>query len=288
MRNCHVRLAALLLIACPAWVSPVLAEDVQQVVEPPRIDKRFIAVEGGRNFRDAGGYATADGRVVRRDVLYRSGSLGSLSLNGQQTVSGLGVTSIIDLRTVEERHQDMSNWLSVAGLGYWSRDYSMSMGDMRSLFSDPANLTRDGVHGMMTEAYRRLPFEQAPAYRELFTRLEQGKGPVVVNCTAGKDRTGVATALVLTALGVPYDTVRQDFLLSNGAPGMDTLAGSSASPLAGLPPEVLAPLSGVDGGYLDAAFAAITAKHGGVPEYLEAELGVGPKELATLRKRMLE
>jgi len=239
---------------------------------------RFIAVEGGRNFRDVGGYRTADGHAVRRGLFYRSGSLGALSLAGQQRVAGLGITAIVDLRTTDERARDPSNWLAVSGLGYWSRDYALSMGDLGKLMGDLAKLAPDQLRTALAQGYRAL-----------FARLLAAKGPVVVNCTAGKDRTGIATALVLSALGVPYDTVRADYLLSNDAPGMAGIAGSlgAESPLAKLPPDVARLLLGVDGTWLDAAFDQMRIDHGGVEGYLRDELGLGTRELARLRQRML-
>lgn len=250
-------------------------------------ESRFVLLEGGRNFRDVGGYRTADGHLVKPGVLYRSGSLGSLTPDGQASLRGLHVASVIDLRTTEERSRDTVNLREAVGPGYWTRDYGMSLGDVGHLFSDPAKLTADAMLAMMRHVYQTLPREQAPAYRELFARLGAGTGPVVVNCTAGKDRTGVAAALVLTALGVPYETVRQDFLLSNGAPGMETLqSGLSAAPVK-LSPEVAAPLIGVDGSYLDTAFAQIRQDYGSVEGYLQTALGVGPQEIAQLRARML-
>lgn len=274
-----------LLSAAPAAAPAAFAEPVATAAPQAAAD-RFIAVEGGRNFRDVGDYATADGHVVRRGLLYRSGSLGSLTLAGQQRVAGLGITSIIDLRTTDERNRDNSNWLAVSGLGYWKRDYAMSMGDLGKVFGDLAKLGPDQLRGEIGKGYRSMPKEQAPAYRELFARLVAGKGPVVVNCSAGKDRTGIASALVLTALGVPYDTVRQDYLLSNDAPGMGSLAKSFGGPVS-LPPEVTRLLLGVDGSWLDAAFDQIRLDHGSVEGYLRDELGVGPRELARLRKHML-
>jgi protein-tyrosine phosphatase len=248
---------------------------------------RFIDVAGGRNFRDVGGYATADGHHVRWGRLYRSGSLGSLTPAGQQTLTALHVGSIIDLRSTAERARDPGNWLAASGQGYWSRDYAISQGDMARVFGDPTRLTAEAMRAMMLGSYRTLPYEQAPGYRELFARLVAGKGPVVVNCTAGKDRTGIAVALVLTAIGVPYDAVRDDFLLSNGAPGMDGLQRGLSGPLAKLPADVAAPLIGVEPLYLDAAFAAMREKNGSVEAYLRDELGVGANEIALLRRRML-
>ena len=279
-----------LALAVPAWAgdaAPVVAPAPAQTTEQSTGTQRFVLLEGGRNFRDVGGYRTADGHVVKRDVLYRSGSLGNLTPSGQRRLAEMGVARIVDLRTTRERALDTFD-LPSAYPGYWTRDYGMSMGDMGSVFSDPANLTAAKMTAMMAGAYRRMPKEQAPSYRELFARLQDSSDPTVVNCTAGKDRTGIASALVLTALGVPYDTVRQDFLLSNGAPGMETLQANLSGPLARLPADVAAPIVGVDGSYLDSAFAQIRQDYGSVEGYLDKELGVGPQQIAALRARMLE
>jgi protein-tyrosine phosphatase len=142
---------------------------------------------------------------------------------------------------------------------------------------------------MMAGSYRSIAQQQAPSYRELFARLTgPARGPVVVNCSAGKDRTGVATALVLTALGVPYDTIRQDYLLSNGAYGMDTLKRDLSSPMAALAPDAAAALAGVDGSYIDATFSALREQYGSVENFMRQELGVGPHQIAILKARMLK
>lgn len=283
IRNAFVISA--LLLAAPAWAGEAAPAAVHE--HASSVDQRFVLIEGGRNFRDIGGYRTADGHTVRTGVMYRSGSLGRLTAKGQADLAKLHVDSIVDLRTTEERSNDTNNLRAAFGDGYWTRDYGMSMGDMSSIFRDPAKLTADSMRAMMATAYRTMPGEQAPSYREMFARLLDSKGPVVVNCTAGKDRTGIASALVLTALGVPYETVKQDFLLSNGAPGMETLQSVLSSPLAKLPPDVVAPLAGVEGSYLDNAFAELRQDYGSVEAFMEKELGVGPRERAALRQKML-
>jgi protein-tyrosine phosphatase len=253
-------------------------------------ENRMIPMEGGRNFRDVGGYRTADGRTVRWNVFYRSGSLGHLHKDGMARLRTMNIRAIIDLRMTTERKSDLSNWLSIAGLGYWTRDYMLG-GDEASLaqmFSDPSKLTASTMRAMMTQGYRTMPKELAPQYRELFARLiAPEKGAVVVNCTAGKDRTGIATALVLTAIGVPFETVREDFLLSNGGLNMDSVQDAISPLLATLSPDVIKPLVGVENEYLDAAFVQIKADYGSVGAYLEKELGVGPAEIALLKSRML-
>lgn len=272
--------------AAPVLAKAPVAAPAAATTATAGAQDRFVAVEGGRNFRDAGGYRTADGHVVKRGALYRSGSLGSVTPQGAAAVNALKVAAMIDLRSTDERSHDTVD-LKTAFPGYWSRDYGMSMGDMKSLFSDPSKLTADSMRTMMATAYRSMPKEQAVSYRELFARLADGKGAVVVNCTAGKDRTGIATALVLTALGVPYETIREDFLLSNGAPGMDTLQSSLSSSHFSLPAEVAAPLIGVEGVYLDNAFDQMRKDYGSVEGFLDKEVGVGPQQIAALRRQML-
>ncbi len=273
-------LASALLLAGPALA------DTAPV--PVAVTDHVVKVDGARNFRDAGGYATADGHVVRRGAFYRSGSLGQLTPEGRQELQALGVIGIVDLRTTQERGRDGNDWLAGAGLGYWTRDYGMSQGDMASYFADPAHRTPEAVRAMMIGAYQHLPFEQAPSYKALFAKLAgPSQGAVVVNCTAGKDRTGIAAALVLTVLGVPYETVKQDFLLSNQTIDPRELQKNLSGPIAALSPAAAAPLLGVEGDYLDAAFAAMRAKDGSVEGYLKTELGVGPVEIAAIRKRLL-
>jgi protein-tyrosine phosphatase len=256
----------------------------------PLAENRMIPMDGGRNFRDVGGYRTADGRTVRWNVLYRSGSLGSLKKDGMARLQNMDIRAIIDLRMTAERRRDQNNWLSIAGLGYWTRDYVLG-GDKASLaqmFNDPSKLTASTMRAMMILGYRTMPKELVPQYRQMFARLiAPGKGAVVVNCTAGKDRTGIGTALVLTAIGVPYETVREDFLLSNAGLNMSSLQDAISPQLAALSPDVIKPLVGVEVEYLDAAFAQLKADYGSIEVYLQKELGVGSAEIASLKSRML-
>lgn len=271
-------MSAPLLAEAPLAVAPAPAPAPKQ--------SRFIALEGTQNFRDVGGYRTGDGHVVKSGVLYRSGTLGRLTPAGQARFASLRTAAIVDLRTTEERSRDTDTaWLR-ARPGYWARDYTMSQGDLAKVFGDP-KLSADGVRAMMTQAYRTMAKEQAPSYRVLFARLLDAKGPVVLNCTAGKDRTGIGTALVLTALGVPYETVRQDFLLSNAGIDPVALQGALSGPLTALPPDVVAPLLGVEGPYLDAAFDQFRRDYGSAEGFMNRELGIGPREIARLRRRML-
>jgi protein-tyrosine phosphatase len=275
------RLAIVLALAIPAQLH---AENVSQA-QAAQPAQRAIKLEGGSNFGDLGGYRTAKGRSVRWGYVYRSASLAGLTPQDQKLVDGLNIRSMIDFRSTDERKRDSSTWLTEAGHGYWARDYAMSYSDLMKAFGDMSKLTPESAKAAMASSYRALPREQAASFRVLFGRLVAGQGPVVFNCTAGKDRTGVAAALVLTALGVPYQTVKEDYLLSNVMLDKSWLSRGTGMP--GMSPDVARALMGVDGSYLDAAFDQMNKDYGSVDGYLKKELGVGPKEISILRKRLL-
>jgi protein-tyrosine phosphatase len=254
------------------------------------VAERVLSLTGGQNFRDIGGYTGLKGKTVRWGQVFRAASMAGYAPADQALLKQIGVSSIIDLRSTGERKGDANSWMAGAGLGYWSRDYELSGGNLGGLASmDRSKITADMMRGLMIKGYQGFPKEQAPSYREMFARLIGKPAPLALNCTAGKDRTGLGTALILTALGVSYETVKADFLISNTAldvskPGADRMLRAVG---AALPPEVAAPLIGVEGQYLDAAFAKIKADYGSVEAYLEKELGVDAKALKLLRKRLL-
>lgn len=257
--------------------------------DPATTNTREIALAGGDNFRDIGGYRTKDGHSIAWGKLYRSASVGRYTADDQALVRKLGVGSIIDLRSTRERQTDKTPWMQDSGLGYWARDYDLSGGNLGALFAKGTTLDAGTMRGVMIQGYRGFPKEQAASYRMLFDRLLTSDKAVIVNCTAGKDRTGVGVALVLSALGVPYDTIMEDYLLSNSALDMEALradAGMNAA-MSALPADVAKPLLGVERAYLDAAFDQIRKDYGDVDTYLARELGVDSKALQRLRKQML-
>lgn len=289
MNSLMMRLAATSLVAILPHV--VFAEAVKGAPQAAasHAEKRFILIEGGRNFRDVGGYETTDGRHVRWGRLFRSGSLGGLTDTGRAQVDRLNAAAIIDLRSTSERALDRGDWLKLRR-GYWTRTYDLAFGDLSKALSNPANARPDLVRAMMADGYRKTIEEQSASYRELFLRLSSAKSAVIVNCTAGKDRTGVASALVLRAVGVPYETVRKDFLLSNSAPGMDGLHQSMNAQAASIgmkmEPDMMALLAGVDGTYLDAAFDQIDRQYGSLDGYLTQRLGLTRAQLAAVRRNL--
>jgi protein-tyrosine phosphatase len=130
----------------------------------------------------------------------------------------------------------------------------------------------------MQETYRAFVSDNGPRFADLFNHLLASDTPLVFHCTAGKDRTGFAAALILMALGVPRPVVMQDYLLTN------ELLRIESAPAYGVPREVMQVLWRVQEDFLDAALHAVDADHGGVEKYLKTALGVGPLE----RKRLAE
>ena len=253
--------------------------------------ERALPLQGGRNFRDMGGYATSDGRHVQWGRLYRSGSMAELTTADYDYLGKLGIRVVCDLRTNEERQSEPNRWREVAHLDYWSRDYTNTFGELRQIFAGGTPTAEQAAAAMMA-GYRNLPFDQAPAYRELFRRLAIDEIPLAFNCTAGKDRAGTAAAIILRALGVPLETVIVDYVLTDKYLDYRQLAkqggSQSTSPMATMPREVIAAVLRADPIYIRAALSAIDEKHGSIEGYLRDELNVSARDLRRIRRQLLE
>jgi protein-tyrosine phosphatase len=248
----------------------------------------LLPLEGGFNLRDMGGYATADGRTVKRGTLFRSGMMSLLTAEDEEHLAGLGIATVCDLRRPGERRRDPTRWCEPAGVFYWSREFDESSGVLGELLRGTLP-TAAHMRAAMISVYREILVDHAPSYRFLFERLADGHVPLLFNCSAGKDRTGVGAALILSALGVPRATIYEDYLLTNDLADFRRLRErwDSESHYRGVAPEILAPLLAADAEYLDAAFASLDRDHGGIDAYLET-LGVDAQVKAKLRELLLD
>lgn len=258
---------------------------------------RLLPLEGGSNFRDMGGYFTADGRRVRRGLLFRSGVMTSLSAADEDYLGKFGFQRVVDLRSTEERDLYPNRWAQAQNIELVAHDYSM-----RQLIEEMVD--EDGELQGMQQTYRVFPGMLKPQLTQFFDELVAGNVPLVVNCSAGQDRTGLSSALLLLALGVPREVVVQDYLLSTRYRRPDVERGDvdlaqaaednwfaalmlrysedrdrehAAEPLltdAGVP-------------YLRFALDRIEQDYGSVQSFLALELGVDAQDLATLRDRYL-
>ncbi|MDO6414498.1 tyrosine-protein phosphatase [Sphingomonas sp. BIUV-7] len=240
------------------------------------------------NLRDLGGFqAFPDGTVVRRGRLYRAATLSGLDGELLEVVRALGIRTIIDFRHNGERTAFPTPWEALGCTDYWCRDHHASGADLGPLLRSP-DLTADDSRGAMLSLYRALPYEQSDAFIRLFRSVIDGRWPVLFHCAAGKDRTGVAAALILAALGVARTDIVKDYGLTAE---FDLLA---SPPVKGRPPmsdarrASVSPMIVPDPAYLDAMFEAVTERSGSLDAYLAETLALTADDRETLRAVLLE
>jgi protein-tyrosine phosphatase len=281
-------LALLLASALVVPMAPAASLSARPMAAAPA-HERVLPLQGGRNFRDLGGYPAAGGSHVKWGMLYRSGSMTALTSEDYAALEKRGIRVVCDFRATAERKAEPVNWPHAGLPKVLADDYDMDNGQFLPK-GDPRSFTAEQIRSTMAAAYPRLLVQFNGQYRRMFSELLAGHAPLAFNCSAGKDRTGIAAALLLTALGSPRETVVADYMLSNQTLDPAKLMAGRAmasSPFAALPPEALKLLVGVDRSYIEAALAVVEGHKGGTAGYLKDELGLGPVELARLRKLYL-
>lgn len=252
---------------------------------------RHVPLQGARNFRDFGGYATADGRCVRWGHLYRSGQLGGLTAPDQQQVAALGIRLICDFRRDTER-EDEPNRLAPEHRPR-IENLPIAPGNTANVMlhfagAENGGVTADHIARTMLDINRDFALAQRPAYRRMFDALLEEDGPLLVHCAVGKDRTGFAAALILAALGVPEQTIVRDYLLTTRyLPAQEEVARFVAKYGVSMAPELMLPLLEARENYLRAALTAIEEGYGGMAAYLREYLELDESMLDTLRGRLL-
>ncbi len=251
--------------------------------------ERVVPLERGSNFRDLGGYRTKDGASVAWGQLYRLAVMSGLTPDDFQRLGTLGIATVCDFRSTDERQRDPVSWPAGVEPTILATDYGLDMGAIAALFRG-GPVTAEGTRKAMEGFYAEMPFTFAGQYARMMRQLVDGRAPLAFNCSAGKDRTGLAAALLLTALSVPYETAVADYLLSNETyrPKPPVAGGDdpTARMFASMPKDALQALMGVDRRYLDASFQAIEAR-GGLQHYLADELKLSPADIEILRSRYL-
>ena len=168
------------------------------------------------NFRDLGGYETAEGRRVKEGCFFRSGGLYLMDETERALFSKLQVRFILDLRTNAEAEKKADPVFPGTQV---LRHSGLEFTNGAEIDFSPAGMAQIGDPGLQQLAllkvyYRHMAFGNE-AFRILFDNIRQGSVPLVFHCHSGKDRTGVAAMLILLALGVPRETILKDYLLSN-------------------------------------------------------------------------
>lgn len=265
---------------------------------------RLLPLEGGRNFRTLGGYKTTDGKTVKWGKLYRSGVMNGLTEADYKYLSSLDIKVVCDLRTSDERGREPTNWQAGdAEYKYWPDPEGDFSTGFAKVFSDP-EVTPEKVKTAFGKSYFGMAHQQAPAYAYMFDQLAAGHAPLAFNCSAGKDRTGVGAALILTVLGVPRDMIVHDYQLSDDY--VDYMAifasdearqkakeeaektGSPYAFLFSLPKEILEPIMATYPEYIETFFADIEAEYGDVMTFLKQKVELTDEEIAQIRQQYLE
>ena len=241
---------------------------------------RLLPLQGASNFRDLGGYAGHDGRTVRWRRLFRSDHLGALTPADHAAVHALGIRRAFDFRGA---HESAAQPYAVPGVVRHALAIEPTVAQhMLALADARLPLTPERMAGLMEDLYLRLVDHESARFGEWFVHLLEDDTPQVIHCTAGKDRTGLAAALLLRALGVPQADVEADYLLTNQH------YRRPAAPDSRVPDDALAVLWSVRPSFLHAALDRIDTHHGGLDAFLQQRLHLGAPERARLAALYLE
>jgi protein-tyrosine phosphatase len=237
-------------------------------------------MQGASNFRDVGGHRAASGQRVKRGQLFRSDHLAALTPDDLVQIERMNIRHSLDFRGAAE---SAATPYEIAGVERLSLAIEPTvMARMQALTTQGVVPTTEDTVAMMCETYRDFVNRNAGTYGRFMKHLLEQPTPQVFHCTAGKDRTGFAAALLLSALGVERETIEQDYLLTNQLYKRDARLEGHGHP------HVMKVLWQVQPEFLHAAFDAVDAQHGGMNAYLHGAIGLSPQELTELKRRLLE
>ncbi|RQZ09981.1 protein-tyrosine-phosphatase [Burkholderia sp. Bp9031] len=239
------------------------------------------------NFRDTAGpdgtgYATASGAMTKKGVIYRSPAL-ALSAADLATVDTFGITQVSDLRTPSEIHAQPdvplagATWQNLNVLG------TANLGPLPTSGTTASAFMQSMYRAFVTSETART------SYHSLFAGFAASGGNLIVHCTAGKDRTGWATAILHTILGVPRHTIFADYLLTNVYSASEITAYVAQAQKSGGQDaaDMMAALQSAQTAYLQAAFDQVVTSYGSMTSYIDNGLQLDQTTQNAIRQRML-
>ncbi|MCC9042166.1 tyrosine-protein phosphatase [Myroides sp. M-43] len=234
---------------------------------------RQLPLEGQSNFRDLGGYKTKDNRIVKWGQLFRSGQLSNLTTRDLNYLSSIPLTTIIDFRSEEESIEQKTLLPSTVSneILLPIRPGNLSKNNVMKIVMDAND---ELANKLLVDINEQLVLHNQNEYKAFFKEVQGANAPLMFNCTAGKDRTGLAAALLLTALGVDINTVREDYLLTNQCVNLDTLNMQEKFLLNDDQTNVLLTLFTVKEQYLNKALTTIEQHYSTVESFLIDALDV--------------
>ncbi|MEM1141146.1 MAG: tyrosine-protein phosphatase [Pseudomonadota bacterium] len=248
--------------------------------------ERHLGVPGSPNFRDAGGYPTHSGTVAWRRI-FRSGHLASLSLTEQERLAGLGIELIVDLRRADERAQESG---VLPGAKVITAEITPGSA-ASAIYTDSSRLTgAAAMRSFMRDINRQFVLSQSEVFAEVFRSLiASGARSVLFHCSAGKDRTGYAIALLHAILGVRKDDLEADYMLSSRyfVPEQQIMRIRRKYPVNHLDDVSLHPMLATDPTYLQTAFSEIESEYGGFERYVSDALLLTEEDCQVLKDRFV-
>lgn len=247
------------------------------------------------NFRDLGGLVTHEGRQLRYGQLFRTEGPAYLTAADAAQLRSLGLRLVVDLRSDNEREHDPNAWCGDVPLNLLNLDVSA---DLRAHGNEAWNALKDdpsedGARNAMLFNYRSMARGMGPHLRTMFERMiAHEELPALIHCTAGKDRTGFAIAIILHALGVPREAIYADYMLSRQHANAERFAGSiihSFSDAFGYAPNeaTIRALTNVEEAYLGTGLEEAELLAGSLDAYLHDHIGLSKAETEQLKQILL-
>jgi protein-tyrosine phosphatase len=250
---------------------------------------RVVPFIGANNFRDMGGYKTSDGRTVKFGLFFRSAELTGLTDEDMHFFKTLNIKYIFDYRDDLEAQKKPDPIISNVT---YERIQTIEQNNQFGTIEEMArsNFFKNLSLDMMTELYSQMPLNN-PAYKRLMAIIQDPNNlGLLHHCAAGKDRTGVGAALILSALGVPKETVMEDYLLTN-----ETLKEFNEKVLKQISAhlddrglQIMEGLLGVKEEFLEGVFQTITNTYGNIDTYFTHEFGLTKEKRQSLQSFCLE
>jgi len=267
-----------------------IVRDHEYSVTSPRV----LITDGLHNLRDIGGYNTEDGKYfLKYGRLYRSEMIIADDEALTAAVKSIRPKRILDFRYADEvvmegadPEFDFAEYLNLPVLPEEKPEYIMGAGVLQTLGT---GLIRE-LHGMLIGSYRRMPFS-TDTWRRFFRLILEERFPILCHCTAGKDRTGVAIALLLLALGIPRATIVHDYMLTNETRALQQ-ERRAASFVPGKGQDESTRLAfrdffAVAADSIGSALDAVTERYPDTGEYFRTELGLTQEDISSLKALLL-
>ena len=261
-------------------------------------EDRCIQLEGQSNFRDVGGYQTRNGKSVKRGIVFRSGRMPLLTEDDVAKLERMGIKAVVNFLTPEEVQASGKNRLP---RGAVETLHSIDSDGGLAVLLIEARTTGDFSKmppDINPEIHRMVVNEARKQYAALFREIIRSDAPIVYHCSHGVHRTGSATAILLWSLGVPWETVREDYLLSNTCRKeevdrrLEYFRGLAAKNQDVAAVEVdmtnITAFYILKESYIDATRDEIVKEYGGIEKYLADGLALTADEIQRLRDKLLE